>query len=107
MSCCLALVQNDTLARLVVTCRDAKTRLPINLAGATVKVTYRIGAAGVWLTRTMVVTNAALGIAEYQFGAGDLDGIGLLFLQVELSGAGTGTSVNEIAIEVKRKYIAA
>jgi hypothetical protein len=64
------LVAGDTASKRRVTCFDNDTGLPFDLTGATVKLKWK--SAGALVTRTMAVVDAAGGVAEYQFLAGEI-----------------------------------
>lgn len=79
------LVTGDTGSKLIVTCRDNETNEVIDLTGATVKLRWE-GDAGV-IEKTMTVTNAAAGIAQYQFLAGEIIVPAMRF-EVEITDSG-------------------
>lgn len=66
-----ALVTGDTGCTLRVTCKDGATGAVVNLAGATVKAQWRT-LAGTLVSKTMTITGASTGIAEYRFLAGEV-----------------------------------
>lgn len=63
---------------------------PLNLAGATVKAAWRQRLEKIVTVRNAAIVNAAAGMVEYQFVAGDtdLDGEFLMEWHVTLSGGG-------------------
>lgn len=63
----IELVAGDTGSKLVVTCRDNSNGAVIPLNGATVRLKWK----GV-PSKLMTITNAAGGVAEYQFAAGEI-----------------------------------
>ncbi len=67
----MSFVSGDTGSKLEVTCKDNDTGLVINLTGSTVKLKWR-DAADALQTKTMTITDAVNGIAEYQFLAAEL-----------------------------------
>ncbi|MCI0488926.1 MAG: hypothetical protein L0229_20230 [Blastocatellia bacterium] len=88
------LVAGDSGTTLVVTCKDKDSKAAINLNGKNVKVKWRAN-GGALQTKTMTVTDAAGGVAEYLFLTGELikgilkgeveitDSSGLVITQVE------------------------
>ncbi|MDQ6989208.1 MAG: BppU family phage baseplate upper protein [Mariprofundaceae bacterium] len=78
-------VASDTGSKLVVTCKNADTNAVISLSGATVTLRYSINGQAVQ-AKTMSITDAAGGVAEYQFAAGDLVD-GELHAEVEITDA--------------------
>lgn len=64
-------VAGDTASKLSVTCLNKSTGAAIDLTGATVLIRWQSALALV--ERPMVVTNAVGGVAEYSFGAGELE----------------------------------
>ena len=79
------LVKNDTGRKVKFTLLDNGTA--VDLTGATVKLHYRI-AGGTVKTATMTVPLPLTGVAEYQFGAGDLDAAGGFDYEVEVTDTG-------------------
>lgn len=79
-------VAGDTGAKLRVQCLDVDTAEPISLAGASVSVRWRIANRPA-VTKAMTVVDAALGQAEYEFGAGEL-GSGPLRADVVITRSG-------------------
>ena len=64
-------VSGDTGSKLEVTCKSDATGAAIPLSGCTVAVRWR-DATNLLVTRSMTVTNASAGIAEYLFTASEL-----------------------------------
>ena len=79
------LVKNDTGRKIEVTLLDNSAAL--DLTGATVSFNYRI-AGGTVKTATMTLTDAVNGVAEYEFGSGDLDAAGGFDYEVEVTDSG-------------------
>ena len=79
----------DTGRALQVTLQDAGTA--IDITGATVQLLYRID-GGTITTKTMTITDAASGIAQYTFLAPDLTAEGTLQYQVKLTDSGGAIS---------------
>lgn len=67
----VAFVAGDTAATLRVQCMDEETGEPVDLSGATVELRWRI-AGRPMVTRSMVIVDAAEGLAEYEFAANEL-----------------------------------
>jgi hypothetical protein len=65
------LVTGDTGSRLVCTVKDKSTGTARNLTGAAVKLRWRDNDRVV-VTKTATVTDAAGGVCEYVFGAGEI-----------------------------------
>lgn len=65
------LVVLDTGSKIQVTCTDNETAAVIDLTGATVSLRW-VDPDGALQTKAMTVTNAAGGIAEYLFLAGEI-----------------------------------
>lgn len=65
------LVTGDTGSILSLTITDKTTGSAVNLTGATVRVHWR-DAAGALVTGVATITNAAGGLAEYQFTSGQI-----------------------------------
>ena len=76
------LVAGDTGTTLAVTCKDKDTKSIINLTGKTAKLRYKIG-SGSLQVKTMTVTDAAGGVAEYLFLTGELIA-GLMTAEVQI-----------------------
>ncbi len=82
----MSFVSGDTGSKLEVTCKDDDTGVVIDLTGSTVKLKW-LDAADALQTKTMTITDAVNGIAEYQFLAADLTGTQLKF-EVEITDSG-------------------
>lgn len=80
----------DTGRVLQVTLQDDGTA--IDITGATVQLLYRIDGGGSITTKTMTITNAISGIAEYTFLAPDLTEEGVFQYQVRLTDSGGAIS---------------
>jgi len=66
-------IEGDTTTKIIPTCRDAYTRIAINLTGATVTFRYRYrGTVTPIVERTMSITDFSGGVAEYQFVTSEL-----------------------------------
>lgn len=92
------LVVADTGSKLQVTCSDNDTLSVINLTGATVTLRW-VDANGVLQTKTMTVTNAVGGVAEYLFLAGEIAYPKMKF-EVIITDSGGKTITNLELIEV-------
>lgn len=94
-------VAGDGGSRLVVVCRDHDSQQPINLAGKTVQLRFRIN-AGTVAERSMTITDAAAGKAEYVFASSELLA-GLLTAEVRLNPGLSDqlTSIDELSIPVR------
>lgn len=85
----LALVQNDTASALVLTCVD-QSGTPIDLSGAQVSLLFYINTtpSGGPLARSMTVTDAGNGVAQYTFGVSngvyDLSEPGTLYFRTRI-----------------------
>lgn len=64
-------VAGDTASKIAVTCLDKRTGAAIDLTGAIVWIRWQ--SCETLVERQMVVTNAPAGVAEYAFGAGELE----------------------------------
>lgn len=97
------LVAGDTGSTLVITCKDKDSKAAINLNGKTVRVKFRLN-GGILQTKEMAVTDAAGGVAEYQFAAGELVK-GTLRGEVEITDSGglVLTQVEPFALSVRNK----
>jgi hypothetical protein len=95
-------VQNDTASKITVTCRNSQNAL-INLTGYTVSVHWRNNADSL-TTRTMTITNAAGGVAEYLFQAGELEAPKMrLEIAITIPGIGELTSREVINLLVREQ----
>lgn len=79
-------VAGDTGSKLEVTCKNDADNSAINLTGATVKLKWK-DSGGALQTKTMTITGAATGVAEYQFLTGELFA-GTTDFEVEITDAG-------------------
>lgn len=82
----MSFVSGDTGSKLEVTCKDDDTGVVINLTGATVRLKW-LDAAEALQTKTMTITDAVNGVADYQFLADDLFGLQMKF-EVEITDSG-------------------
>lgn len=76
-------VAGDTGSKLEVTCINDDTGAVINLTGSTVKLKWK-NTAGVLQIKTMTITSAVGGVAEYQFLTGELFS-GTMNFEVEIT----------------------
>ncbi len=67
----MSFVSGDTGSKLEVTCKDDDTGVVIDLTGSTVKLKW-LDAADALQTKTMTITDAVNGVADYQFLANEL-----------------------------------
>lgn len=63
-------IENDTGAYLQIACRDAATGAALDLSGASALLRFTNGGAAV--ERDMTIVDAAAGLAQYKFIAGEL-----------------------------------
>lgn len=82
----MSFVSGDTGSKLEVTCKRDDTGAVIDLTGSTVKLKWD-DAAGALQTKAMTITDAANGIAEYQFLANELFAQQMKF-EVEITDSG-------------------
>lgn len=82
----MSFVAGDTGSKLKVTCQDDDSGNAINLTGSTVKLKWD-DADGALQTKTMTITDAVNGIAEYQFLASELFSRQMKF-EVEITDSG-------------------
>src|SRR5512145_3222151 len=95
-------VAGDTNSVLTVTCKRADTGAPINLAGATVALKWRID-GGTLVSKSMTIVDAANGIVSYTFAAGELlEGLMRAEVEVTVTGKVT-TSVEPFVFTVRAK----
>lgn len=95
------LVTGDTGSILRVTCKDAATSEVINLTGATVRAMWR-SSAGILVTKSMTVTGALTGIAEYKFLAGEIAAPAMMIeIEVTDSGGNITTSLDSLDLRVR------
>jgi len=85
-------VQDDSGSKLEVTCKNDADKSVIDLTGATVMARWK-DKAGTVVERTMTVTDAAGGVAEYQFAAGELEA-GTTGYEIEITDAQGGVIKN-------------
>lgn len=91
--------EGDTGSKLEVTCKDDADKSVIDLTGATAKVRWKNG-AGQLVEKAMTVTNAAGGIAEYQFAAGELEP-GTMGIEIEITDSG-GDIIKNLSLILAR-----
>ncbi len=82
----MSFVSGDTGSKLEVTCKDDDTGAVIILTGATVKLKW-LDVADALQTKTMTITDAVNGVADYQFLADELFGTQMKF-EVEITDSG-------------------
>jgi len=95
-------VETDTGAFLQVACRDAATGAAMNLASSTAVLRYSLNGAAA-IERAMIVVDAAAGLAQYQFTAGELVAGNLRCEVTVTSGAGTLTSEAPMLFSVRAR----
>lgn len=88
-------VAGDTGSELVVQCRSAQTKLPIDLTGLTATLRFKIGIAGLIEQAMTIDTPLTAGIVRYRFQSGELIA-GRLVAAVFL----TNTSTNAIVTQL-------
>ena len=91
-------VVGDTASKLEVTCTDNETGLVINLSGATVKLQWLAVDGTTEVNKTMTITDAGNGVAEYLFLVTELYA-GVMIFEVEITDAGGGVITNLIPIK--------
>lgn len=79
-------VQSDTGSKLQVTCKNDNDNSVIDLSNSTLELKW-VDAAGALQTKTMTVTDAANGVAEYLFSGSELEA-GKMSFEVEITTAG-------------------
>jgi len=96
-------VEADTGSKLEVTCKNDADQSVIDLTGATVKIRWN-NAASVLQERNMTITNAAAGVAEYQFASGELEK-GRVSYEIEITDSGGGIikCLNLLPVLVREK----
>ena len=96
-------VQDDTGSKLEVTCQNDDDKSVIDLTGATVKARWK-DKAGTVVEKTMSVTDAAAGVAEYQFATGELEA-GTTGYEIEITDAQGGIikNLNLLLINIREK----
>lgn len=94
-------VTGDTGSKLQVTCKEASTGTAIVLSSATVRLKWI--SDGTVVSRTMTVTDATNGIAEYQFAADELEAPSMRF-DVEITTAsGVRTAADVVRVTVREE----
>ena len=95
-------VAGDTGSKLEITCKNDSDGTVIDLTGSVLKLKWK-GADGVLVSKTMTVTSAIAGIAEYQFLATELFA-GTIQFEVEITDASGKVirSLDLIAEKVRR-----
>lgn len=78
-------VAGDTGSKLEVTCKNDSDSTAINLTGSALELKWK-GSNGVLVSKTMTITSAIAGIAEYQFLATELFA-GAMNFEVEITDA--------------------
>ena len=78
-------VSGDTGSKLQVTCKNDADNTVIDLTGSTVKLKWK-NSVGTLVTKTITITNAVGGIAEYQFGTSELYA-GTMYFEIEIADA--------------------
>ena len=98
-------VQDDSGSKLEVTCKNDSDKSVIDLTGATVKIRWKDKAGSV-VEKTMTVTNAAGGVAEYRFAAGELEP-GTTGYEIEITDAlgGIIKNLNLLLVNIRKKII--
>lgn len=92
----------DTKSKFYISAKDESGNI-ITLSGATVTLRWK-NQAGALVSQTMTVTDAANGLAEYQFAAGELFAPSMAFEVQIVDGAGKIlSSVENIQVAVKKK----
>ena len=82
----MSFVSGDTGSKLEVTCKRDDTGVVIDLTGSTVKLKWD-DAVGALQTKTMIITDAVNGIADYQFLAAELIAPQMKF-EIEITDSG-------------------
>jgi len=96
----MSFVSGDTGSVLEVTCKDDDAGTVIDLTGATVELQWD-DAAGALQSKTMTVTDAVNGVAEYQFLADELIATQMKF-EVKITDSGGNVLRN---IELLRENV--
>ena len=96
-------VQDDSGSKLEITCQNDDDKSVIDLTGATVKARWK-DKAGTVVEKTMTVTDAASGIAEYQFATGELEA-GTTGFEIEITDAQGGIikNLNLLLVNIREK----
>lgn len=79
-------VENDTGSKLQVTCKNDVDNTVIDLTSSSLKLKW-VNAAGVLQSKSMTITNASGGVAEYLFVTGELEK-GTVDFEVEITTGG-------------------
>ena len=98
-------VQDDSGSKLEVTCQNDADKSVIDLTGATVRVRWK-DKAGQVAERTMTVTDATGGVAEYRFAAGELEP-GTTGFEIEITDAQGGIikNLDLLLVNIREKII--
>lgn len=96
-------VQDDSGSKLEVTCKNDADKSVIDLTGATVKARWN-DKSGLVVEKTMTITDAAGGVAEYQFAAGELEA-GTTGYEIEITDAAGGIikNLNLLLVNIRQK----
>ena len=96
-------VANDTGSALVITAKKQSDRTVIVLTGSTVRLRYSISGATTQV-KTMTITDAVNGVAQYQFLTGELIA-GTMKGEIEITDSTSKitTSVVPFVVEVRAK----
>ncbi len=95
-------VQGDTGSKLEVTCKDNADDSAIDLTGATVRLKWIKKSDATTQSKTMTITSATTGVAEYQFAAGELVAGNMNFdVEITDSSSKVTTSLNPISVQVR------
>lgn len=96
-------VEGDTASVLRVTCKN-KSGAVIDLSGATVDLRWKNRAGALVEQEMSVLSPATNGLAEYQFGASELEPDLMSFeVQITTSGGDVMTGVDPIYEHVRKK----
>ena len=96
-------VEADTGSKLEVTCKNDDDKSVIDLTGATVKIRWK-NLAGSVQEKAMTVTNAAGGVAEYEFAASELEEHRQAHeIEITDSGGKVITSLNPVTVTIRKK----
>lgn len=96
-------VQDDTGSKLEVTCKNDADKSVIDLTGSTVKARWK-DKAGAVVEKNMTITDAAGGVAEYQFAAGELEA-GTTGYEIEITDAQSSVikNLNLLLVNIREK----
>ena len=104
MTATYSFVENDTASKLEVTCIDNDSGNAIPLTGKTVTLRWS-DRRGEPIARVMTITDAANGVAEYQFAAGELDQPSMQF-EVQITNADSTIMKSlDVLVEKVRKEL--